>query len=146
LPKKEKGQSHSVRPVGKRPPMWCRYQPEEIEALVTKLAKEGNSPSRLGAILRDQYGVPLVKPLVNKSITQILKENDLAPPIPEDLETLQKKAARLRAHMEKHGSDKYNKRALLVIEAKIRNAAEYYKRKGLLPKDWTPTTRVASFE
>ncbi|HID19182.1 TPA: hypothetical protein EYP27_06555, partial [Candidatus Bathyarchaeota archaeon] len=35
---------------------WSR---EELEQ-VLKLAKEGRSPSEIGVILRDRYGVPLV--------------------------------------------------------------------------------------
>ncbi|MEM1589111.1 MAG: 30S ribosomal protein S15, partial [Candidatus Bathyarchaeia archaeon] len=42
MPKQEKGKSHSTRPVSKRPPSWCKYQPEEVEALVIKLAREGH--------------------------------------------------------------------------------------------------------
>ncbi|KYH39719.1 MAG: 30S ribosomal protein S15, partial [Candidatus Bathyarchaeota archaeon B26-1] len=67
-----------------------------------KLAREGNSPSMIGIILRDQYGIPLVKPVTGKSITEILRENGLAPAIPEDLDNLLKKAARLKAHLERH--------------------------------------------
>jgi len=131
--------------VGRRPPAWCRYQPEEVENLVVKLAKEGNSPSKIGIILRDQHGVPLVKPIVGKSILEIMKENELAPSIPEDLETLHRKATRLQAHLDKNGTDKYNKAALQNLEAKIRNLAEYYKRTGMLPKDWEYKPRAASF-
>jgi len=144
MPKKEKGKSHSTRPVSKRPPIWCRYQPEEVEALVIKLAREGHNPSMIGIILRDQYGIPLVKPIVGKSITRILKENGLAPQIPEDLEMLLRKAARLRAHLEKHKSDKHNKRAMQLVEAKIHRLSDYYKRKGVLPKDWKYTPSAAT--
>jgi len=141
VPKKEKGKSHSTRPITRRSPSWCRYTPEEVEALIVKLAKEGNSPSKIGVILRDQYGIPLVKPIVGKSITEILKDNDLAPSIPEDLEMLLRKASRLQTHLERNRSDKYNKRALQIVESKIHRLSEYYKRKGILPRDWkyTPT-------
>ena len=141
VPKKEKGKSHSTRPVTHRKPSWCKYTPEEVEALVVKLAKEGNFPSKIGVILRDQYGIPLVKPIVGKSITEILKEYSLVPSIPEDLEMLLRKASRLHAHLEKHKGDKHNKRALQIIESKIHRLSGYYKRKGVLPKDWkyTPT-------
>lgn len=141
MPKKEKGKSHSTRPITRRSPSWCRYTPEEVEALIVKLAKEGNSPSKIGVILRDQYGIPLVKPIVGKSITEILKDNDLAPSIPEDLEMLLRKASRLQTHLERNRSDKYNKRALQIVESKIHRLSEYYKRKGILPRDWkyTPT-------
>lgn len=145
LPKKPRGKSHSIRPVGRRPPTWCRYTPEEVEALVVRLAREGNPPSKIGVILRDQYGVPLVKPLVGKKIVEIMGENGLTPPMPEDLDTLLGKASSLRAHLERNRSDRYNRRALLVVEAKIRGIAEYYKRKGVLPENWKYTPAAASF-
>lgn len=144
MPKQEKGKSHSTRPVSKRPPSWCKYQPEEVEALVIKLAREGHPPSRIGTILRDQYAIPLVKPLTGKTITQILKEADLAPSIPEDLGNLLKKAARLSAHLEKHRKDLHNKRALQLIEAKIHKLARYYKREGVLPPNWKYEPKIAS--
>ncbi len=144
MPKQEKGKSHSTRPVSKRPPSWCKYQPEEVEALVIKLAREGHPPSRIGTILRDQYAIPLVKPLTGKTITQILKEAGLAPSIPEDLENLLKKAARLSAHLEKHRKDVHNKRALQLVEAKIHRLAEYYKQEGVLPSDWKYEPKAAS--
>jgi small subunit ribosomal protein S15 len=106
---------------------------------VIKLAKEGNSPSMIGIILRDQYGIPLVKPVTGKSITEILKENGLAPAIPEDLDNLLKKAASLRAHLERNRGDRHNKRALQLVESKIHRLSEYYKSRGVLPRDWKPT-------
>lgn len=144
MPKKEKGKSHSTRPVTKRPPSWCRYQPEEVEALVIKLAKEGHPPSMIGTILRDQYAIPLVKSITGKSVTQILKEAGLASSIPEDLENLIVKATRLYAHLEKNRKDLHNKRALQLIEAKIHKLSRYYKRKGILPENWKYKPRVAS--
>ncbi|MBS7647274.1 MAG: 30S ribosomal protein S15 [Candidatus Bathyarchaeia archaeon] len=144
MPKQEKGKSHSTRPVSKRPPSWCKYQPEEVEALVIKLAREGHPPSRIGTILRDQYSIPLVKPLTGKPITQILREAGLAPPIPEDLGNLLKKAARLSAHLEKHRKDLHNKRALQLIEAKIHRLADYYRQEGILPPEWKYEPKAAS--
>ncbi len=55
----KRGSSGSTRPVSRRPPSWFKYEPEEIDALVLKLSKEGNPPSIIGQILRDRYGVPL---------------------------------------------------------------------------------------
>jgi len=136
VPKKEKGKSHSIRPIGKRSPNWCKYQPEEVESLVVKLAGEENSPSKIGVILRDQYGIPLVKQIVGKSILDILKENNLKPAIPEDIEVLMRKVSRLYVHLENNKNDKYNKKSVQVIESKIHDLAKYYKRKGMLPEDW----------
>jgi len=136
MPKRKKGKSHSTRPVSKRPPSWCKYTPEEVEALVIKLAKDGHPPSKIGIILRDQYGIPLVKPITGKKITQILKEAGLAPPIPEDLEALIRRADNLYKHLEKHRKDIHNRRALQLIESKIHRLSDYYKRRGVLPPDW----------
>ena len=136
MPKKKKGQSRSIRPLGRRSPDWCKYALEEVEALVVKLAREGNPPSRIGVILRDQYGIPLVKTIVGKGVVEILKENDLESTIPEDLEMLLRKAARLRAHLERNKADKHNKRAVQIVESKIHHLSRYYKREGALPEDW----------
>jgi len=144
MPKQEKGRAHSTRPVSKRPPNWCKYQPEEIEALVVKLAKEGQSPSNIGTILRDQHSIPLVKPITGKTVTAILKEAQLAPSMPEDLGNLLKKADSLGAHYEKNRKDVNNKRALQMIEAKIHKLSRYYKREGVLPKNWKYQAKIAS--
>lgn len=144
MPKKKSGKSHSRRPVDKRPPSWCKYQPEEVEALVIKLAKEGHSASRIGTILRDRYSIALVKPITGKKITKILEEAELAPTIPEDLEDLLKRAARLTTHLDINRKDLHNKRALQITEAKIYKLSKYYKREGVLPANWKYTPKTAS--
>lgn len=136
-----RGKSHSMRPVSKRPPTWVRHSPEDVEAFIAKLAKDGNPPSRIGVILRDQYGIPLAKPITGKSITKVLKEAGLPPPLPEDLSNLIDKATSLRRHLSRNRSDAANKRALYVLESKIRRLAKYYKRKGLL-EDWEYTPQA----
>jgi len=144
LPKKLKGRSHQTRPVTKRGPAWRRYTAEEVEALVMRLAKEGHPYSKIGIILRDQHGIPLTKPITGKSVSQVLKERGLAPTLPEDLETLMRKATRLRVHLDKNKADLSNKRALQIIEAKIHKLARYYKRKGVLPPNWKYEAKAAS--
>ncbi len=144
MPKKIKGRSHQTRPVTKRPPAWCRYTAEEVEALVIRLGKEGHSPSMIGIILRDQHNIPLTKPITGKSVSQILKERGLASSIPEDLEALIRKATRLHVHLDKNKVDLGNKRALQVIEAKIYKLSRYYKGKGILPSNWKYEAKVAS--
>ena len=142
MPKKEKGMSHQTRPVTKRPPAWCRYTSEEVEALIMKLSKEGYPPSKIGIILRDQHGIPLVKPITGKSVTQVLKERELYPTLPEDLENLLRKATRLHVHYDKNKADLHNKRALQIVEAKIYKLSKYYKKKGVLPQDWKYTPKA----
>ena len=144
MPKQEKGRSHSIRPVSKRKPSWCRYEPEEVEALVIKLTREGQSPSRIGTILRDQHGIPLSKPITGKSITHLLKEADLAPVIPEDLDMLLRKASRLTTHMERNKMDLHNKRALQIVESRIYKLSRYYKKRSVLSSDWKYDPKAAS--
>jgi len=115
-----------------------------VEALIVKLAKEGNSPSRIGTILRDQYAVPLTKPITGKRVIKVLRENELAPALPEDLASLLGKAESLALHLEKNKTDLYNKRALQLIEAKIHKLSRYYKQKGGLPANWKYEARIAS--
>lgn len=145
MTKGRRGKSHSIRPVSKRPPVWCKYRPEEVEALVIKLAKEGHPPSKIGILLRDQHSIPLTKPITGKAITQILRDAGLESSFPEDFENLLKKASRLRAHLEKNQKDLHNKRALQLVEAKIYKLMKYYKREGLLPPDWKYEAKAVSF-
>lgn len=131
-----KGKSHSIRPVSKRPPFWLKLGPEEVESQVIELAKEGSPPSKIGVILRDQYGVPLVKTASGKKVTQIMREAKLAMDLPEDLGNLLNKAARLKEHLKKNKKDYVNKRALESVESKIRHLARYYRKRSVLPKGW----------
>jgi len=135
---RKRGKSGSKRPISKAPPSWVKLTPDEVEALVVKYAKEGYPPSMIGIILRDQHGVPLVKQITGKSITQILKENNLLPEIPEDLANLLERARRMHVHLSKNKSDRYNRHRLQLVEAKIHRLVKYYKRKGVLPPDWQP--------
>lgn len=134
--KREKGRSHSTRPARPTVPTWLVFTPEEIEMLIVELAKKGYGPSMIGIILRDQYGVPLVKPILGKKLTRVLEEHGAAPEIPEDLMVLIRKAVNLRRHLDEHPKDLHAKKGLLDLESKIRRLVKYYKRVGKLPKDW----------
>ncbi|MBU0762298.1 MAG: 30S ribosomal protein S15, partial [Candidatus Altiarchaeota archaeon] len=109
---------------------------EEIEELVLKLAKEGNAPAKIGLVLRDQYGIPDVKALTGTKITKILSAKDMGLSVPEDLQSLINKAVLLDNHLQKHINDRHNKRALMLVESKIRRLTKYYIGSGKLPKDW----------
>lgn len=115
-----------------------------MEALVIKLAKEGNSPSKIGTILRDKHGIPLTRPITGKTITKILKDRKVAPAIPEDLDILLKKASALSTHLERNKKDQHNKRNLQIIEAKIHKLSKYYKNKGVLSANWKYAPKIAS--
>jgi small subunit ribosomal protein S15 len=131
-----RGRSQSTRPVSKRPPNWVVYQPNEVKALIINLAREGKTQSQIGNTLRDVHGVPLVKPIVGYGIRKVLEEAGLAPEIPEDLYNLMVRATRLRRHMDRNPKDYSNKRGLQLTESMIYRVTKYYKRKGVLPRDW----------
>lgn len=136
--KKRKGQSHPSRPPSVAPPSWLKLDltPEDIELLVVELAKKGYTPSMIGIILRDQYGVPLVKQVVGKKLTRILSEKGVKTTVPEDLFYLLKKAVNLHRHLNEHPKDYHAKHGLEQVESKIRRLIKYYRRVGKLPSDW----------
>ncbi len=140
----KRGRSGSTRPVSKKPPLWFKYTPEEVEALIAKLAKEGNSASSIGVILRDRYGVPLVKPITGKSVTEHVTAAGQAQKIPEDLDYLFRRAEGLRKHLEKNRKDYPNKRALATVESKIHRLVKYYKSQGKLQPEWEYKPMAAS--
>jgi len=131
-----RGRSRSTRPVSKRPPNWVVYQPDEVKALIINLAREGKPQSLIGNILRDEHGIPLVKPIVGYGIQRVLQEAELAPRIPEDLYNLMVKSTKLRRHLDRNPKDFSNKRGLQLSEAKIYALTRYYKKRGMLPQDW----------
>ncbi len=131
-----RGRSRSTRPVSKRPPNRVIYQPDEVKALIINLAREGKPQSEIGNILRDEHGIPLVKPIVGYGIQRVLQEAELAPRIPEDLYNLMVNSTKLRRHLDRNRKDFHNKRGLQLSEAKIYALTRYYKRRGMLPQDW----------
>jgi small subunit ribosomal protein S15 len=86
----------------------------------------------------------LSKPITGKRVLKVLKENELAPSLPEDLASLLNKAHSLGLHLEKNRTDLYNRRALQLIEAKVHKLSRYYKREGLLPQTWKYEPKIAS--
>jgi small subunit ribosomal protein S15 len=127
----------SKKPPRKEAPRWLKIKKEEVEKLVVELAKKRYSSAKIGTILRDNYGIPDVKIITGKSISQIMKEADIYPELPEDLLFLLKRAVNLREHLEKHKKDKHSRRGLEILESRIRRLAKYYIREGVLPKDWS---------
>ena len=140
------GKSHSMRPVTLRAPSWITLGPKEIEELVVKYTKDGMTPSQIGIKLRDQHSIPLVKPILKKSIGKILTENNLTSEMPEDLDNIVKKAVGLQKHLKVNNGDYRNVRSLELIEAKVHRLSVYYKRIGRIPKNWKYKSVVAQLE
>ena len=140
------GKSHSIRPIELKKPDWVKMDPKEIEELIIKYAKDGMTSSKIGIKLRDQYAIPLVKPIINKKISQVLTENKLTPEIPEDLNNIVQKAVNLQKHLKENRNDNRNVRSLELIEAKVHRLSTHYKSKGILAKKWKYKSVVAQLE
>jgi len=132
---RRKGVSGSTRPLKSTVPI--SMTPEEVQKVVVELRNSGLSSSQIGIVLRDMYGIPDVKSVTKKSLTEVLRDNGIAPELPEDLFNLITKALNLRDHLEENKKDLHNKRALQLTESKIRRLVNYYKRRAVLPSEWS---------
>ena len=143
---RRRGTSSSDRPVTDEPPAWSDVDADAVEERVVELANEGYSPSEIGLKLRDGgvdgTPVPDVSLATGKKIGEILEAHDAGAELPEDLRNLLEKAVRLNEHMDEHGQDHQNKRALQNVESKVRRLVHYY-RGDELPTDFTYTYETA---
>ena len=133
---RKKGHHGSKKPPVKVVPRWVKMKKEDIEALIVKLVSEKNNSAKIGSILRDQYGIPDVKTVMGKSITEIMRDKKLYPRMPEDMMSLLMKAVKLREHLGRNKGDNLSKKGLENLESKIRRLGKYYSRTGLLEKGW----------
>ncbi len=132
----KRGQSGSTKPVEKNVPDWVDYDEEEVVELIKELAEEGHDPSQIGIILRDKHGIPSIKELTDKKLTEILEEHDLTSELPEDLKNLVEKAETIQEHIEENSKDRQSIRRLELTEAKIRKVASFHREKGNIEDDW----------
>jgi small subunit ribosomal protein S15 len=140
---RKRGRAGSKRPVREGKPSWVNMGNEELDQLIIKLKKEGLTKSKLGMILRDQYGIPKVKEIRGARISKILENGGVKDQVPEDLAALMNRAANLNKHLGVNPKDLKNKRGLELVEAKIKRLSDYYKRKSKLPASWN-YSRAAS--
>lgn len=133
---RKKGRSGSTRPARLEKPVWIELSPEEVESEVVKLARKGHSKSLIGTIMRDSRGVPLVKVVTGKKVSQILEENDIETTLPEALANLVRKALNVRKHLETNHKDLEARKGLNRTESKIYRLIKYYKKKKILAPDF----------
>ncbi|MBD3210173.1 30S ribosomal protein S15 [Candidatus Micrarchaeota archaeon] len=136
LHSKKKGKSGTKRPKSKTQPEWLPLEKAEVEELITKMAKEGIPPARIGLILRDRHAVANVRAVLGISLLDFLKKENVAPDYPEDLLNLIKKAVRMSTHLKSSRKDVHNSVKLSHVESKIERLVRYYRKQGTLPGDW----------
>merc|ERR1711862_613154 len=130
------GISGSALPFRRKAPAWATMAPANVQEMIVKNAKKGLTPSQIGVLMRDVYGIPQVRFLTGKKILRILKKRGCAPSIPEDLYHLIKKAVGMRKHMDRNRKDRDCKFRLILIESRIHRLSRYYRQKGVLPPNF----------
>ena len=130
------GKATSHKPVDKTVPSWVSYKPGEVEQLIVKFAKQEHSSSQIGMILRDSYGIPCVKALLGKGISEVMKDKKVYKQLPEDLLHLIQKHIAVMKHLEENHHDMTAKRGMQLTESKIKRLVKYYKKKGVLEAEW----------
>merc|ERR1711896_24602 len=138
------GISGSALPFRRKSPAWTTMSPSNITDLIVKNAKKGLTPSQIGVLMRDVYGIPQVRFLTGKKILRTLKKRGCAPSIPEDLYHLIKKAVAMRKHMDRNRKDRDCKFRLILTESRIHRLTRYYKKTGNVAANWKYESGKAS--
>lgn len=138
-----RGKSGSSRPVSKDSPDWVEASPSDVEALIVQWANQGVSASEMGLLLRDQHGIPSVRALTGKRVSEILAAHKLSGEVPEDLMALIRKSVSLKKHLDENKRDFTSKRGYQLTVSKIRRLVYYYQKKGRLPENWQYTEENA---
>ena len=140
---KGKGISRRCLPYRKAPPSWVQISAEDLTEQIVKMAKRGSSPSQIGVVLRDSFGIPQIKGVTGSKILRLLKVQGAAPTLPEDLYHLIKKAVNVRKHIEKFRADTDGKFRLILIESRIHRLSRYYRNSKALPPTWRYQSKKA---
>lgn len=141
---RKKGKSSSKRPPHATIPEWVNQTPEEIEAKIVELAKQGLTSAVIGNILRDTYSIPSTKLVIKQQITEVMKREGVYPEYPEDFRNLVRRALALRRHLDGHPKDLHSRYGLQKMEAKIRRLMRYYQKKGIIPKSFNYIPKSAA--
>ena len=129
------GRAGSRKPSTKTPPSWVQLGSQETIEIVVKPPREGHDEATIGRPLAADHGVPSVKNITGKTISQILSEAKVAGAYPRDLMDLIKKAVKLHKHIKTNGTDIHNGTILKRTESKVKRLVKYYRGKKL-PADW----------
>ncbi|MFA5020327.1 MAG: hypothetical protein WC533_04470 [Candidatus Pacearchaeota archaeon] len=113
-----------LKKVNKKTPE--RTSIENIEETIVELGKKGNTPSKIGIILKEKYGIQKAK-LLGKKITKILKEHKVV--YETDLDLVNKKLSKIEKHYEKNKQDKRANREIVRFIGLKKKMEKYQKKK-----------------
>jgi ribosomal protein S15P/S13E len=103
-------------------PTWVKMTEKDLKETIQTLA-ETNAPSKIGHILRDQYGIPTTK-VFGKSLKQYLQ--DLEIERNEDLENANKKVDKLKEHLKNNITDRKAKHKLQHAQSRLNIIKRYF--------------------
>jgi small subunit ribosomal protein S15 len=103
-------------------PTWIKMKEPELKKTILELS-EKHSPSQIGFILRDQYGIPTTK-VFGKKLKAYLKELDIYRN--EDLENAEKKVDALKEHLKNNITDRKAKHKLQHAQSRLNITRKYF--------------------
>ena len=103
-------------------PSWVKMKEPELKKIITELS-EKHSPSKIGLILRDQYGIPTTK-IFGKKLKAYLEELKINRN--EDLENAEKKVDAIKEHLKKNITDKKAKHKLQHAQSRLNITRKYF--------------------
>ena len=104
-------------------PSWVKMKEPELKKTILELS-EKHSPSQIGIILRDQYGIPTTK-VFGKKLKAYMKE--LGIERNEDLENAKKKVDAMKEHLKNNVTDRKAKHKLQEAQSRLNIIKRYFK-------------------
>ena len=102
-------------------PTWVKMKEPELKKVILELS-EKNSPSQIGLILRDQYGIPTTK-VFGKKLKAYLKELGIEKN--EDLENAEKKVDKMKEHLKNNITDRHAKHKIQKAQSRLNIVRKY---------------------
>lgn len=133
-----KGKSCSMKPFTTDVQTYMSQSIPELKKLIIHLANRGTPAAQIGTILRDEHGVGSCADILGMTLLAFLRENGVAPAIPDDLTALIEKSNRMRQHLTHNNKDSDAKYRITLINSRIHRLVRYYKEKAVLPGNWKP--------
>jgi len=103
-------------------PTWVKMKEPELKKVIAELSKK-HKPSKIGLILRDQYGIPTTR-VYGKKLKQYMTE--LGIKINEDLENAEKKVDNLKEHLKSNITDRKAKHKLQKAQTSLNKVRKYF--------------------
>jgi small subunit ribosomal protein S15 len=103
-------------------PSWVKMKEPELKKIIAELA-EKHSPSQIGFVLRDQYGIPTTK-VFGKKLKAYMTE--LGIEVNEDLENAEKKVENMKEHLKNNITDRHAKHKLQHAQSRLNITRKYF--------------------